>query len=152
MLAQSQSSDLYPALNDPDYFSPAAAAGSDSSAQSSVSGNIGNIGGFMNSGSNFVNAAEGFVASATAIGAGTGALYAYGELATVTTTGVGVDFGGSVLLGLGAVSDVGGMAFVGSSLGAGGGIALLPAFGIGWGIGTLLNPYVQPIISSWYGY
>jgi hypothetical protein len=44
------------------------------------------------------------------------------------------------------------MAMVGSSLGAAGGVVLLPAFGIGWGIGTYLNPYVQPIISSWYGY
>jgi hypothetical protein len=63
-----------------------------------------------------------------------------------------VGYGGSILLGVGAASDVGGMAIVGSSLGAAGGIALLPALGIGWGVGTLLNPYVQPVISSWYGY
>jgi hypothetical protein len=63
-----------------------------------------------------------------------------------------VDAMGSILLSVGAVSDVGGKAIVGSSLGAAGGVVLLPAMGIGWGIGTLLNPYIQPIISSWYGY
>jgi len=86
------------------------------------------------------------------MGAGAGAIYAYGELATLELTGVGVDGFGSILLGAGAISDVGGIAIVGSAVGAAGGIALLPAFGVGWGIGTLLNPYVQPVISSWYGY
>jgi hypothetical protein len=102
--------------------------------------------------SNFVSAAVALVASTSVMGAGAGAIYAYGELATVQLTGVGVDFMGSILLGAGAISDVGDMAIGGAGLGAAGGIALLPTLGVGWGIGTLLNPYVQPVISSWYGY
>jgi len=137
----SQSSYLsYPALYNPNFF-----------VESGESRCVG-CGSVGTSTSSFVKAAGALVASTTAIGAGTGALYAYGELATVTTTGVGVDFGGSILLATGAFSDVGGMAIVGSSLGAAAGVATLPAFGIGWAIGTALNPYVQPIISSWYGY
>jgi len=157
-VAQSQTLDIGGTLDELNGAN-ALRAGSDmlasltqSSVGSDVGGNITTTGGFMNSDSNFVNAAGAFVASTTALGAGAGSLYAYGELATVTTTGVGVDFGGTILLTVGAASDVGAMGIVGSGLGAAGGIVLLPAFGIGWGIGTLVNPYVQPIISSWYGY
>jgi RHS repeat-associated protein len=116
------------------------------------SGAVASIGGFMNSGSNFVNAAEGFVTLTSAAGAATGALFAFGELGSTAVAGVGVNFGGSLLLSAGAAADVGGMGLVGTSLGAAGGIVLLPAFAAGYGIGSLLNPYVQPIISSWYGY
>ena len=101
---------------------------------------------------NFVTAAGALVGTSTVIGGGAGAIYAFGELATVTTTGIGVDFGGTIILSVGALSDVGGMAAVGSTVGAAGGVLLLPAFGVGWFIGSRLNPYVQPIISSWYGY
>jgi len=101
---------------------------------------------------NFVTAAGALVGTTTVIGGGAGAIYAFGELTRVTTTGIGVDFGGTIILGVGALSDVGGMAAVGSTVGAAGGVVLLPAFGVGWFIGSHLNPYVQPIISSWYGY
>jgi RHS repeat-associated protein len=154
--------DQWLANNMPNALSPGSGSSSiDSSVDSGnfsfgntsvQSGNLGSVGGFMNSGSNFINAAEGFVASTTAITAGAGAIYAFGELGTVAVTGVGVDGFGSILLATGAASDVGGMAIVGGSLGMAGGFLMLPAFGVGYAFGTFINPYVQPIISSWYGY
>jgi hypothetical protein len=149
VLAQSQTLDIGGTLDELNGANALRAASNmltsltQSSVGSSVDGNITTTGGFMNSDSNFVNAAGAFVASTTVIGASAGSLYAYGELAAVTTTGVGVDFGGTILLTMGAASDVGGMGIVGASLGAAGGIALLPSFGVGYGLGSLISPWVN---------
>jgi hypothetical protein len=100
----------------------------------------------------FVRAAGAFVATTATLGAGTGALYAFGELTEVTTAGIGVDFGGTILLGVGAASDVGGMAMVGTSLGAAAGVALLPAFGAGYAAGSYISPWVNRNIIDPYVY
>ena len=70
----------------------------------------------------------------------------------MTTAGIGVDFAGTILLSVGAASDVGGMAMVGTSLGAAAGVALLPAFGAGYAAGSYISPWVNRNIVDPYVY
>jgi hypothetical protein len=94
-----------------------------------------------------VVAAGGLVGSTTVIGGVSGFLYAYGErpsaLASFATySGVGVSsFEVGAIGTASSISDVGAMSMTGAMLGAEGGIVLLPALGIGYGVGTLISPW-----------
>jgi hypothetical protein len=91
----------------------------------------------------FVAVAGAFVGTTTFGTAVAFSTYAASEAPAAIATVMSIG-GETALIGsAAAISDIGGMAFVGASVGAGGGVALLAPLGIGYGVGTVISPWVN---------
>jgi hypothetical protein len=104
------------------------------------------------SSSPFVGLALGFVGTTTFSTAVAFSAWAATEMPAAISGFMSV--GGEVALigSASAIGDIGGMAFVGASLGAGGGVVLLAPLGAGYALGSAISPWVNSNIIDPYLY
>jgi len=95
---------------------------------------------------NFAGAALAYVGTLATGGGATGFLYGLSEVSSLAqgaiTVGGAVDFVGIAA----AASEPAAMAIVGTAIGGAAGVVTLPAFGLGYAIGTVIEPHVEPYI------
>jgi hypothetical protein len=125
----------YPALSDPDYFSVQSDGGSVQSQTSDAT--------VQPPTSPFVAVAGAFVATTSFGTAVAFSSYAAAHAPAAIATFMSIGGEAAVIGSAAAISDIGGMFFVGALAGAGGGVVLLAPLGVGYGVGTLISPWVN---------